>query len=1249
MKKVKGRRRKAKVVISQDCDSLKEEFKDAQHMDIENPKIQSLSRCMSKEDRDSIAMHENEYDYLYPILDDPNFNEKIARKKEFYDSRYEEKSPKDFDNIKEVAQTLCDNTEFELAPHQMFVRNFMSFQTPYNGLLLFHGVGTGKTCSAISVCEEMRTYLNQLGITKRIIIVASPAVQENFKLQLFDERKLKEVNGLWNIKACTGNKFLKEINPMNMKGLDRSRVVRQIKRIISQSYHFQGYIEFSNYITRVMNKTILSGDTPDVIKSKQQRALKKEFSNRMLVIDEVHNLRITDDGTIKPSSENILRLVSNTDNLKILILSATPMFNSYSEIIWLLNLLNLNDKRYPIKDKEVFDKKGNFKQNDDGEEIGKELLIQKMLGYISYVRGNNPFTFPYSVYPLEAGSPNSSQELLRTGAWQYPSKQVNGAAIVAPINILDLTITDIGPYQLIGYNFVINSLKKKYKTLSNPEKGLSYTVLEPPLQALNMIYPHADLGESGDADLYTYLYGKRGLARVMNYEERTKSNFKYKDKTLQNFGRIFSPENIGKYSAKIAYICESIYKSQGIVFIYSQYIDGGAVPIALALEEMGIRRYGANKSLFEKAPTAPIDALTMKPEEAGKTFQPAKYIMITGDKNLTPDVRSELKAATGPLNINGEKVKVIIVSRAGSEGLDFQNIRQTHILDPWYNLNRQDQIIGRAVRNFSHCALPYEQRNVSIFLYGTRLPTDVESVDLYIYRLAEDKARKIATVVRVLKENAVDCLLNRQGQNFSAKKINKTVDQKISTGEVIKYKIGDKDNSQICDFTRCEYNCNSKVQEIAEVDTTTYNESFIIMNLDKILQRIRLLFKESYVYEKTALVAALVQIKQYPLDQIYTALNFLVNEQNEYITDMLGRLGRLVNIGNFYLFQPVELSVQEPLSRFERETPISYKRDSLIFNLPEKIPSYMTMPQDESKEEIELDASVYDELVTQLGLLQNPGLISAAYKEDWTRSAAWAIRNLSLYNKISTEVLLPLAIDHLIDVLPFNKKVQLLRFITQNNEAENPLHIMINNYFNTYILQTADWKGIVLADFSKSSKKSAYTILSFKNGDWIDNKEEIRPDRLFPLFEKFQVKDLSVINNIIGFMVLFKAQLIVFKTKELSLSSKGRTNKGSRCDRGEGKGVVIKRLNNLLSSGVQPIKYKMNKSSIVSIYGDTNIKQLVQLPGKRKVKDVKITGLQLCIESELLLRFYDKTKYQDKRWFFDTVGTLINNIVKIGR
>ena len=94
------------------------------------------------------------------------------------------------DEIEEQAKKLCE-ADFELSPNQLFVRNFLSFQTPYNSLLLYHGLGSGKTCSAISVSEEMRDYLKQLGITQSIIVVASPNVQENFKLQLFDERKLK--------------------------------------------------------------------------------------------------------------------------------------------------------------------------------------------------------------------------------------------------------------------------------------------------------------------------------------------------------------------------------------------------------------------------------------------------------------------------------------------------------------------------------------------------------------------------------------------------------------------------------------------------------------------------------------------------------------------------------------------------------------------------------------------------------------------------------------------------------------------------------------------------------------------------------------------------------------------------------------------------------------------------------------------------------------------------------------------------
>ena len=68
-------------------------------------------------------------------------------------------------------------------------------------------------------------------------------------------------------------------------------------------------------------------------------------------------------------------------------------------------------------------------------------------------------------------------------------------------------------------------------------------------------------------------------------------------------------------------------------------------------------------------------------------------------------------------NTLGEKAKVVIISQAGAEGLDLKYVRQVHIMEPWYNMSRIEQIIGRAVRTCSHKALPFPSRNVQIFLY----------------------------------------------------------------------------------------------------------------------------------------------------------------------------------------------------------------------------------------------------------------------------------------------------------------------------------------------------------------------------------------------------------------------------------------------------------------------------------------------------------------------------------------------------
>jgi hypothetical protein len=82
-------------------------------------------------------------------------------------------------------------------------------------------------------------------------------------------------------------------------------------------------------------------------------------------------------------------------------------------------------------------------------------------------------------------------------------------------------------------------------------------------------------------------------------------------------------------------------------------------------------------------------------------------------------------------------------------------------------MSRIEQITGRAVRNFSHKDLPFEKRNVCIFLHGTILEDEKEeSADLYVYRAAEQKATQIGVITRILKETSVDCIINQDiGKN----------------------------------------------------------------------------------------------------------------------------------------------------------------------------------------------------------------------------------------------------------------------------------------------------------------------------------------------------------------------------------------------------------------------------------------------------------------------------------------------------
>jgi superfamily II DNA or RNA helicase len=926
------------------------------------------------------------YNFLYPTLDDPNFNVKIASKKEFGDTQYDGTVYNSLEKIKEHANKMC-NAEFELSPHQLFVRNFLSFQTPYNSLLLYHGLGTGKTCSAITICEEMRDYLSQIGLStsRKIIVVASPNVQQNFKLQLFDRRKLKLIDGIWNIRSCTGNKYLKEINPMNMKGMSEEKVISEIKKIINRSYLFLGYDQFGSLIEKTSSVDDAITDPAHRTKIMKQK-LKITFGNSLIVIDEFHNIRNTDDNSANRSVASQLYKLAKFGpflSMRLLLLSGTPMYNSYREIIWLLNIMRLNDGRSEIDYREVFNdnpEDGIFIETKEAREggevgqagqisdLGKDNLRRFSTGYISYIRGENPYTFPYRIYPGDF----DISRTFKDDKYQLPTRQINGRNI--PDNKkLDsmedkIYLTELSEYQRGVYSYIIRQLQQSKKgELRDIEKNdsIGIALLQRPLEALNIVYPSDDFDPNSAELSYDVrpLLGKFGIQRIMEYNDETKSNYRYK----QDVPPIFSRELIGNYSSKIKSICDNIYKSEGIVLIYSFYIDGGVIPMALALESMGFTRYGTKAhSLFDRpqAGVHAIDAITCRRRsemKAGETFFPAKYVVISGDVNISPDNIGDVKAAANEGNFDGRFVKVVIISKSGTEGLDFKNIRQTHILEPWYNINLVEQTIGRAVRNCSHKDLEFEKRNVEIFLHGSILSNtpDEEAADIYMYRLSERKARYIGEVSRVLKEGAIDCLLNIEQTNFTEEKFDEqlggqSVRQILSsynsdtgTQLEIEYKLGDKNGSSICDYMECVFSCKPEMsKKRIGSKTDLFTDTILTMNTDKIIQRIRDIFQERYFYKRTAtsesledisndLISTINHNKKYPIEAINIALTKLLEDKNEYIKDKYGRYGRLVNVGNYYFFQPLELN-NPIIPLYDRQHPVDFKRKKILFKPSKK-------------------------------------------------------------------------------------------------------------------------------------------------------------------------------------------------------------------------------------------------------------------------------------------------------------------------
>lgn len=1240
-------------------------------------------------------------DFLYPSLNDPYLNVKIANRTEFASYKYDG-TP---DDIKARSDNVCRNQEFELLPHQLFVKNFLSKNTPYRSILLYHGLGSGKTCSAIGIAEEMRLSMKQSGVANKILIIASTNVQDNFRLQLFDERKLKRspASGAWTMESCIGNSLLREINPTNDVNITAEKIASQANAIINNSYAFTGYLQMANYVQR---RALIPDDSnkKNAYTQKQRESIeinniKRMFNNRLIIIDEVHNVP---NSMVAPL---LMLIAKHAENVRFVLLSATPMYNSVEEIIWIANLMNVNDGRSTMRVGDVFDKKGTLIVGTTGETKGKDLLRRKLNGYVSYVRGENPYTFPFRLYPDIFSADNTFVNN------PYPTKTITGGDGVPTMQGMKnrIFLTQIGREQERAYRFIVTGagiFKKSARAnifrsaeedddvaIYENMESYGYTKLQVPLQSLIMTFPSPALDALGDAtdvhpetakEIIEELVGKTGIAKAMSFKEERKQideetfiYMKHKYEYKKGYEGLFALPRLKAHSSKIAHICEMITdkRSTGIVMVYTQYIDGGIVPMALALEELGFARYGSNqqfvKPLFKKGAATnqePRDAKTMelradyaKSKDLGD-FKQAKYLILSGDKYFSQNNAKDIKYATSKSNMDGDDVRVILISRAASEGLDFKFIRQVHVLDPWYNLNRIEQIVGRGVRNMSHCGLPFEERNVEIYLHATIGEGQTsEYADHYVYRYAETKAITIGKVTRLLKEVSVDCELNLGQTNFTVTKLSEIPENKEirihpsskPANELMEFSVGDRAGTEACDYAdNCEYVCSIKNASGLEVNKNpvaeTYGIEHMRANSDRLIDALKNLFRKKdarmsyHADEIETMMTPYTQNEK----QLMLALTQIVDNQYEKVFDKYGREGRMINRGAFYAFQPIEVT-DKRASLFENAAPVNFKHERLNYPVSAELagsplsPLSPMSPMSPKPGTNDLWIVAIEELKKSMEIVRRPEPFPVMASED-----NWAINLNSITNTprlagADREKRRPLidfflieehgfskaqiekyAMDHFLDTMNHRSKRSLIENLDNLNGGD-PVERFVLDYFAARRFTSGSAVGFIFTKVSKNLVKNVVLYRETPETPWLAPQgprnsaplapwTEEEPGEMLDFKRDMQdrlMKDLTRLNATFGFVGYFTGRGIKEKgsaegtmeymTKTLG---RGRGNKGAKLQ-GAGKDVIIVKYNSLMDVIGKPEKHYVEK----------------------EIKDISKNGFAIVLEM-IMRKFQDESK-----------------------
>jgi hypothetical protein len=518
--------------------------------------------------------------------------------------------------------------QFNLQTPQKFLPEFLSPSTPYKGVLVYHKIGSGKTCASIRIAEKWKH--------KRNIIVVVPAFLVG---NYIDELR----------SPCGGGYLTDKERSMladpSVGALEKKNILRESDQRIKKFYKIFSYHGFCN--TRV------------------------PLINSVLIIDEVQNV-VSSEGKFY---QTILRRIQSQPNLRVVIMSATPISDSPQEIALTMNLLPLPQKM-PVGQAFI----DTFVDEENGKIKNSDLFRKLIKGFVSYYAGMPAKTFP-----------------------KYH---------------MNLVACRMSAYQTSCYNYVVDQESRNVvRQLKLPND---------------------------------FFMGSRIISNMAPPGFRKIGSRAFKDEISTTMYK-----NLATYSTKFDRL---IRKLRGVskALIYSNFLTrGGIKDIQAVLEHHGYTNYK---------------------NEAKTLGKKNKYYAVWSGKE-TRAAKDALKKA---YNDRHSGLCVLLGTPAIREGVSLKRTQQVHIMEPYWNVSRIKQVIGRAVRYCSHADLPRKDQKVDVFLYVAVRPDEASyrheteplkkmSIDRHIIEIAKSKTHLVEGFEKLMQESAVDCQLNKPLNRVSCK------------------------------------------------------------------------------------------------------------------------------------------------------------------------------------------------------------------------------------------------------------------------------------------------------------------------------------------------------------------------------------------------------------------------------------------------------------------------------------------------